>query len=354
VNPLRPPRFLGLTLLGAAGLLAAIALGNWRIDPLQHYRPAGYPPLLVEPSRFRNPGLARHFTGNAVVMGTSLSREFTPADIRAEFGWEPLNLAMEGASAHEQFLLLRLALRTGRVRDVIWDVHYEFLRGSPDWVSDFDGSFPAYLYDDGPLNDLLDYLWNIDTCKNSLRVLLGRYPRRQPEEFSAEPPGVQYGPEAVRRGWKRMWARRSVLDAQMPAYAGDQLENSFKANFLSLIREHPEVRFHLYFPPFSSAYYGFLRVAEPQMIDVLLINRAEVWALTGGLPNVELHDLQDVREITDDLRAYRDLTHFDSLTHRRVLALLHARQHLASEKTLEAFALRMSRLQAAPPPNTPP
>ena len=353
MSPLRPTRFLGCTLLLALVLLAGIALGNWWIDPLQHYRAASYPPLLVEPSRFRNPGLARHFAGNAVVVGTSLSRQLTAAAIREEFGWEALNLAMEGASAHEQFLVLRLALRGGRVRDVIWDVNYEFLRGTPDWVSDYDGSFPAYLYDDRALNDLPEYLWNIDTCKNSARVLLGRcgvaaYPRRTPEDFSAPALGAKFGRAAVERAWLRLWERRGALHAQLPEYAGGQLRTSFAANYLALIRQYPEVRFHLYFPPYSAAYYDFLRAAEPGLIGVLVQNRAEVFAQTRGLPNVELHDLQRVREITEDLRNYCDPIHYDPPTHRRVLGLLHSRKYLASEEGLRAFAERLRLLQSAP------
>jgi len=340
-------------MLFAALLLTGIALGNWWIDPLQHFRAASYPPLLVEPSRFRNPGLARQFAGNAVVAGTSVSRQLTPAAIREEFGWEALNLAMEGASAHEQFLVLRLALRSGRVRDVIWDVNYEFLRGAPEWVSDFDGNFPAYLYDERALNDLPDYLWNIDTCKNTARVLLGRagwmaYPRRTPAEFSAPAPGVKFGPEVVERQWQRLWERRGALHARLPEYAGTQLKESFAANYLSLIREHPEVRFHLYFPPYSAAYYDFLRAAAPVLIDVLVQNRADVFELTRGLPNVELHDLHSAREITDDLRNYCDLIHYDPPTHRRVLTLLHSRNFVATQEGLRAFAERMRLPQSAP------
>jgi hypothetical protein len=351
LNTIPSIRFLNITALLTLLVLAALALVNWWIDPLQHYRVAGYPPLLVEPGRFRNPGLARHFAGDAVVVGTSLSRHLEPAAIREEFGWHALNLAMEGASAHEQFLVLRLALHTGSVREVIWDVNYEFLRGAPDWVSDYDGAFPAYLYDDNLFNDLPDYLWNIDTCKNSLRVLLGRcgwaaYPRRKPEDFSAPEPGVQFGAEVVKRRRQQLWQRRAELVARLPEFTALQLNASFEVNYLSLIRTHPEARFHLYFPPFSVAYYEFLQAAAPDLIEVIVQSRAAVFAATRKLPNLELHDLQNARELTEDLDHYCDLIHYDAPTHRRVLAMLHSRKYLASESGLKSFA---ERVRVTPP-----
>ena len=109
-----------------------------------------------------------------LVIGTSVSLGFRADRIHDTLGWNALNLAMPGASAHEQSLLLEVALRTGRVRHVLWDVNHEYLRGDPDWVSDYDGAFPAYFYDTNRWNEIPNYLLNIDTTKATLRVLLQR------------------------------------------------------------------------------------------------------------------------------------------------------------------------------------
>ena len=132
------PRYIRIFLLVATVVLGGIMALNYFIDPLQHYRSATYPALLVKEGRYRLPGLARNLNAQLVTAGTSVTKMQLPSEMKRVFGLDGLNLAMDGASAHEQFLLLRLALRTGRVKEVIWDLNFEYLRGSPTWVSDFD------------------------------------------------------------------------------------------------------------------------------------------------------------------------------------------------------------------------
>ena len=322
-------------------MIAIITTANLSVDPLQHYRPAAYPPLLVEQSRFRNPGLARHCTSQLIVAGTSVSRHQQPAELQRIFGLAALNLAMDGASAHEQFLLLRLALRSGHVKEVIWDVNYEYLRGKPDWVSDYDGAFPAYLYDDGRWNDVSNYLLNLDTCKNTLRVLAGRcglpaYKPRSVASFHEFKTSQKYGPASIEQNIGRRRLRKGEFRAQIPEFTREQLAESFRKNYLALAHEFPGVKFHLYFPPFSSTYFNVLSEIAPELIPVFLQNRDDVFVATRGLANVELHDLQSNIALISDTTHYSDPIHFDPKTHLLALEWIHNGSHLASHEHLVA------------------
>ncbi len=163
-----------------------IALVNWLVDPLQYYRRASYPPEFSDQTRYQNPGLARNYPYDTVIIGTSVSRGFDLAQMRESMHCDAINLSMQGASAREQSLMLDVALRTGRVRRVVWDVNSEFLRGPSDWVPDFEGAFPSYFYTTHPLDKLPHYLLNIDTTKATLRVLLryGGIPLYHPRNVS--------------------------------------------------------------------------------------------------------------------------------------------------------------------------
>ncbi len=333
-------RFAILTVV----MLALIATMNWRVDPLQHYRTAAYPPLLVEQSRYRNPGLARHCTAQLVVAGTSVSRHQQPAELQRIFGLPALNLAMDGASAHEQYLLLRLVLRTGHVREVVWDVNYEYLRGKPDWVSDYDGAFPAYLYDDSAWNDVPHYLLNLDTCKNSLRILARRcgipaYKPRTAASFQEFEPGLKYGPASIEQNIERRRKRKAEFRAQIPEFTREQLRDSFEKNYLSLAREFPAVKFRLYFPPFSSTYFGVLHEIAPELLPVFVQSRDDVFAAALLLGNVELNDLQSDIALISDTSHYSDPIHFDPATHTLVLEHIHNGSHLASQEKLATFKI---------------
>lgn len=335
-------RYLRICSVVTVGALGGIALLNWRVDPLQHYRPASYPPLLVEPGRFRLPGVARHTTAELAIAGTSVSRNQQPAEAEHIFQKKTLNLAMDGASAHEQFLLLRLALQTGRVKEVIWDVNFEYLRGKPDWVSDYDGAFPGYLYDDFAGNDLPRYLLSLDTCKNTARILarkagLAAYPDRSIASFQAFDAKKAYGNDAVERSMERRRKGVAAFRALIPQFTSQQLATSFSANYLALIKAHPEVRFRLYFPPFSKAYFDFLREYAPELLPVFRAYRRDVVAALQGLPNAELHDPQSDIALIEDLTHFADPIHFDPATHTRLLEGIHQGKWRSSPDRLESF-----------------
>ena len=335
-------RYLRILALVALGSLALIIGLNYLADPLQHYRAATYPPLLVVPSRYRLPGLARHDATPFIVAGTSVSKTQLPSDIERIFKKRALNLAMDGASAHEQSLLLRLALRTGRVTEVLWDINYEYLRGKADWVSDFDGEFPAYLYDDGFTNDLTHYLLGLDTLKNSLRIVARRaripaYTAHKVDSFQQIPLGRPFGIEHVNRALARRHKNPQRFRKLIPLFTPEALAANFQQNIAALIRENPTVRFHLYFPPFSEAYARALQRDVPELISPFLGIRAAIHDAMPCLPNADLHDIQSDISLISDLTHYSDLIHYDRAYNVRILELIQAGTHRATPERLATY-----------------
>jgi hypothetical protein len=336
-------RYLRLFAILCVVLLAFVAVVNCRVDPLHLYRPIDGPTLLVGAERFRLPGLARHSDAGLIIAGTSVSVHQQP-DVFQKFYHDPndprrevLNLAMEGATAHEQYLLLRLALRTGRVKEVIWDLNYEYLRGDPDAISDYDGAFPAWLYDDSALNDVPKYLLSLDTTKNSARILTKKYTPRYPSEFSLLKPGIAYGPDAIAKAMERRNKGADAFRKLLPDLTNEKLLASFQHNHASLIREFPQVTFRLYFPPFSSAYFDFLRQQAPELLPIFLRFREDIFAAVKALPNAELHDFQSDIPLITDLNRYADPIHFDAATHVLIASEILAQSHRATEARLAAF-----------------
>src|SRR4051794_8375942 len=209
-----PSRYLALLAGLAIGLAGVIAVVNWCVDPLNFYRMPARAAYFTEQARYRNPGLARHAEYDAVILGTSVSLGFDRKKMDERLGVRVLNLAMQGASAHEQALLLGVALRSRRVRRVVWDLNYEFFRGTPDWVSDYDGPFPMNFFDENPWNEVPHYLLNWDVAKLSARVLLGRSPSSNLDELTQlrapRPPGLA----SVRTAYERARAGSFVFKLQ--------------------------------------------------------------------------------------------------------------------------------------------
>lgn len=327
-------RTFGIT---SAVVLGGVAALNWSVDPLQLYRAAKYPPLLVEQERYRLPGLARHTNAQVIIEGTSVSAGQKAEEAARVFGGPALNLAMQGPSAREQSLLLRLALAHPSTRDVIWDIHFEYLRGKPEWVSDYDGAFPIHLYDNNPWNDIAPYLLSADTCKNSFRIFTRNYSQRSPESFRWVVPGATFGRAAIEKAMERRRNNAGVFRALLPQFTPEQLHANFEANVASVVRAHPNVRFHLFLPPFSAAYFDFLREIAPELIPVFLQFRQDVFAQCQSLPNAVLHDPQSDIMLIEDLDRYLDPIHFNDATQSLLLEGIHDGRWKASAERLEAF-----------------
>jgi hypothetical protein len=322
------------------GIAAAVTVGviwlNWSVDPLQFYRKATYPPYLLFQKRFQNPGLARNYPYDSVILGTSLSENFPPNLVKERLGWTTMNFAMSGASAYEQSKMLNVALRTGKVRNVVWDVNYEYLRGDTNWVSNFDGAFPNYFYDENPWNELNNYLLNVDTTKNSFRVSLRKcgikaYREATIDDLQTFVSPRPYKEESVRQAWQRAVKRRGVITKQVPEYAITNLNANFDEHFAKAIQAHPDVKFHLFFPPFTVGYYANIAKISPELFNSMLASRAYIYERTRNLPNVEVYDFQTDASIITNLNHYSDLMHFDTEISGHILDSIKQRQRLFTQ-----------------------
>lgn len=353
MKELAPAAFLKIVAATAAALAVAVAGLNWLVDPLQFYRRAPHqPPLLIKEKRFQYPGLARNYDYDTVVVGTSLAENIAPDDLRATLGGTGLNLAMNGASIHEQRLLLEVALRTGRVRTVLWEINYEYLRGNPGWVSDFDGSFPAHFFDQNPLNELLPYLLSLATTKDSLRVLLGLSGLVPWQPASAERVFTwawrkQFGPAAVAAVWRKMSApgRRSTLNRIVEEMTVENMNRNFDRDVRAVIAAHPEVHFILFFAPVSVLRGVLFDSAAPDATRRVVLNKRHVLRASAGLANAELYDFQGLPAIVTDFTRYCDPGHYEPAVDRFILESIRDRRHRATW----ADAAELERIVASRP-----
>jgi hypothetical protein len=332
-----------LAIAGAGG----ICVLNWLVDPLQFYRKASYSPYLIPQKRFQSPGLAKHYDYDTILVGTSLSENFRRQSLKEKLSVNALNLAMQGASAREQHLIAQVALNTGRVKNVIWELNYEYLRGSTNWVANYDGSFPEYFYDQNPLNEINHYLLNLDTMKGTLKVLLKRmglntYRDRDLETMYSWENKRRFGTQSVERAWNRANKNRAVFEKRIPEFAAANLNASFDANILAIIRAHPDVKFYLYFPPYSVGHYAFMKTIDSSIFEHMLENKRHIFEATRGFANVQLHDFQNLSNVIADTSSYCDLVHFNGKVNEYILESLRDRRHLAGAKDAEGLRLALN------------
>ena len=106
-----------LTFIGVGG---SLSLFNYVVDPLQYYRKAVYAPIYITEHRHQIPALARTQEYDSVIIGSSYTLGFRPSQIQETLGFRTLKLSMSAASPYEQLLVLKIALKTNKVKNVIW------------------------------------------------------------------------------------------------------------------------------------------------------------------------------------------------------------------------------------------
>lgn len=307
--------FFFKTLLFTAMLLFIVAAVNYRVDPLQFYRQASfYPPSFSTEQRYQNPGLARNYKYDTIILGSSMVENFVPSYVNKQLGVESLKLAMSGASAHEENLLADIAIRTGQVKTVIWGLDYGSLKGAPDRVGNEYSSFPGYLYDRNPFNDYR-YLISLSTLESSYNILYGLY-RHQPATTGLDylnnwNSQAAYGRDVLQKLW-----REDQQNKQKGIKIYNQIDPSFKAmqlsfdhNILPIIRQNPNIQFIIYYPPYSILRYLSMYQEDKSLFYDEMRIKEYVFEQLCQYENVAIYDFQSDKNLTFNLDNYKDFSH---------------------------------------------
>jgi hypothetical protein len=327
-----------LTVLALAAASIALLMGvNFAIDPLQYYRKADYPPAFSTQQRYQNPGLARNYDYDTIIIGTSMTENFLPSYVNRKLGVKALKLSMSGATAKEQYMIAKLAIETGKVKRVIWGVDYFALRGEPDRVRDEFGPFPFYFYDKNPLNEWR-YLLNLDTTLDSLRIIGANLGLRKHVTSSLELlntwKGYSFGKNVVMSEWKKVMGGQPFVPSE---YEYDNIKDNLDNNLIALIRDHKEIRFDLYYPPYSILQHRFFYEKGKALFDNELKTKRYLFEQVGALENVRIYDFQQEAKITFNLDNYKDLAHHSMAINEYIIDAIAADNYRVNRANLDVM-----------------
>lgn len=342
--------FLWVYLSIGALILIAIASFNLVIDPLQFYRSAWYSPIFTPNQRFQNPGLAKNYRYDTVVIGTSHTENFSPNYIHSQLGWNALKLSIKGSTAKEQTLILQKALNTGQVKNVIWGIELSSFIGNPDRFNEQDGTFPEYLYNETLLTHLI-YLLSWDTTVLSADALRGRG-LHDLETLNTWHDKYTFSYERVQEAWRESAIKSQQISVQTSSVNIEQMMKSLNTNLVQIIVQNPNVRFFLFFPPYSIlAYIPYDNCDNATVYKAFMGHlqfREAVTHLLLPLGNVELFDFQTVTAITHNLSNYKDLTHYSIAINEYIIRSLKRDQHrLTTNNTSQSHFRLGTQIQAA-------
>ncbi len=301
--------------LGALLLsLAACAALTYAVDPFEQYRESAILPLYDQES-YNNPGIAKNYDYDAVILGTSMVEMSNPSVIDACFGVSSVKLPMRGSHTAQmgwqlEHVLAAKEKRGETLRLAILAVDAYSLMGPVDDKEEI----IDYLWNDEPLDDV-NYLLNRD-------VLLVKIPKMLRNIGKS----TQTKRDDMYKWTDVTFAAQSVYDTAPvseqkemtdPEYRIERSTGNISEHLLRHITAHPETTFMIYMPPYSVGYWYLMTrggISEQQFRS-----RARVCELLLGCPNVEIYDFSSRVEWITDLDEYFDYSHHSSDVSDRIM-----------------------------------
>jgi hypothetical protein len=326
----RARKLVLILLLAALGPVAALLSALFAYDPLAlFHEPWGRPGTVHENMRLQAAGVIRHGDFDSVILGTSILENTSAEEASRILGGRFVNLSVSAGDFFERGLILRHLLERRPVRQVIYSLDFIYLNQRKGyWYY----PLPTYdfLYDANPFNDIRAYLNG-----HFLGCLArgSREPACVGRETDLDRPNAwMKDPEQAARfggfdAWcqardnsqiRDVYAKMSeaaaairagavqVSDPAQTALAIDYVER----NLITLVREFPQTRFHLVFPPYSRAKFAIWHQYRQGDAAAHLAVIRYLAASSSRLPNLQVSGFED-QDFLDDIARYKDMDHFD-------------------------------------------
>lgn len=302
-------------------ILLVIMVFNYTIDPFQQFRINQYG---RGEQRKINPGIAKNYKFDSVVIGTSTSQNIHKKDIKKYFNIEnAVNLSMAGSTATEQEQLLSLAMRYNDVKLVIYGLDMFSYSWNPGTVR---SRIPDYLYNENKLLKI-KYLLNVETLNKSLsalrRVLKGKQDITWIDNHGYHQNKGEYKKENVYGA-----AKNDGKIIQKTEYNFEIMCKNLD-NFLSFMAQKKDVEYKIYFVPYSLVWWYYAE--KYGKIEDILKFRYYVVNELDKYDNIELYEFQNVSEIIDE-NNFKDTLHISPEKSKEIIQKIYKKENKILKK----------------------
>ena len=300
-------RWCLLTLTALLGLLASVVTLVVIVDPFEIYHRAWFynPPYESDTQMYSQAGVAKSYTYNSVIIGSSVTENCTPSVYDAALGGRFVKLSMNAGTARDHAKMMEIALRTHDVRRVVYGLD---LFAYSLYYTNQKAVTPDYLYDDNLLNDVY-YLLNKNVLLDQIPQALSRIGK--PDEDASRDSMYYWSPPEM-PGEKALRAMVN-LSSPMPAQgdtarAVELAQLNLEHNLLPYIRAHRETTFFIFFPPYSLLYWA--NEAAKGSFEACMAQKQLLGEALLAEPNVAVYDFQTHTDWTENYSLYYDLIHY--------------------------------------------
>ncbi len=286
-----------------SGLLVCALLVFW-IDPFfQYHKPLSWFPYQIEDQLSQNPGMARNMDYDSVILGSSITVNFSADWFNEDFDCKTLKLPYNGAYPKDfSNIMEQINLGCEDLRYAFWGIDLQSFSGE---VEETKYPLPTHLYDTKIRNDY-SYWWNKDVLLNYvLKPLAEREPTNLAEAYDT---WELFGFNAwvMMRSYNRP---EKDMEEYPEDYFDMKLQANLDANIFPIIESHPDTQFYIFFPPYSLLFWDYYK--QLNLADSMLHTYEYTIEQLLKYDNVTLFYFQDEDSIICDFERYTDMIHYD-------------------------------------------
>ena len=309
-------------------ILGALATLIIYIDPYFHYHaPQSSLYYTLDNERSQNDGIIRHFDYDSMIIGTSMAENFKTSEAEELFGGSFIKVPFAGGTYKEQNDNIAKAIKYNPdLKVVIRPLDYAYLMDDKDRVRNDLGSYPDYLYDNNPFNDV-KYIFNkqilFDICLPMLDE--ARSGNTAPgitsfDDYANWMEDSRFGADVVlgdRTEYKSPEEIQPFVDE-----IKKKVKDNITQNVVSIAKANPDVQFYYYLTPYSIAWWG----SQMELGTVERWISAEEYAISLMLEceNIHLYSFNNEFNLTTNLDNYSDECHHGDWINSQILGWLYS------------------------------
>lgn len=279
----------------------------------------------------QNPGIAKHFEYDSVMLGSSMTTNFDTLLFDEQLHTKMVKLSYNAACPKDIDAIMSIVKDTGKdITHVYLCIDIANYMNTPGLLS---YPYPEHLYDSNPWNDL-KYLLNKDVF---LSYVVGNFIQKENtpiNEIYWHWQYMTYDKDHVLANY----SAPQMTDEECTIYTLDNLKTNLEQYILPYIEAMPNTRWHVFFPPYSMLYwYDSVAMNE---VEVKIDGMAYITECLGQYENVDIHYFQNMEEWISDLNHYTDKTHFSKqVTDEMTMRLCEGTNEVTLENYKEQLAL---------------
>ena len=298
-----------LTLFLTLGALVTIIALVMIIDPFEvyHQATAFIPPITNGTQNYSNAGIAKSYEYDSVIIGSSMTENFTPSQLDQELGGHFIKLPINGGSPFNHKQMMDLAFGTHDIQQIFYGIDIESLTY---FYKTPKCEMPEYLYDDDIFNDTA-YWFNKSVLLKYIPECLKTLGKSEPalrDTMYSWGDLYEYGQDAALRDIVITANVVQQWDTGASATLSQQSLLNVQHNYLPYIQQHPDTEFIFFFPPYSLAYwYSFYQSGT---FDYHLAQKEALVNVLLQYENVRIYDFQARTDWILNLDNYIDASHY--------------------------------------------